>query len=235
MSRVGQHTIREDLYNTTVDSLPDGIEVEPYEGGEVLRKKMLSQSEERGKTTEPRTIAQFYDLFKRVLEEATAEDGTNYEIRFTEEDTPADTELPAFTVKLLSRRPYADSRGRRELKPRFREEISDPDMPGNRMQVFTQRQDNEVKITVWARTNKIANRLADWVEEKFFEYTWAFRWAGFSPPVIFLGRDGDITENERNQLIHGRPMRFHVVTERITTTSEAIIRRVAVKLGINNS
>jgi hypothetical protein len=233
MTLVGSHNVRDDLYKKLVDDFPDQLPVQRNENADNLREKDLKTPTDRAVTTEPKTIANFYELFSKVVETAETEDGSAYNLIFVEEYPPVDEDLPCLSAKLLSRSPWQDVKGRRELKPRPMHTIPDPEHPGNMMEVYFHRHQNEVEISVWAKTNKAANSISDWVED--YEYQWVFEWGGFSQPIFYIGRGEDKTKEIRGQLVHQRPLRFFVITGRITKKREASIRRITLQLGIDTS
>lgn len=185
-------------------------------------------------TTQAKTIDEFYVLLQKVLEAAVIIDGTDYLIRMTKEWPPIDAALPCFSIKLLGREPWSN-RGRRELAPRLIEELPDPQFPGDVLQIYQRRQLNEIQITCWARTSKTADKLANWLEDKFYEYMWVLQWAGTSQPITWLGRDEDIYREERRQQMYGAPIRFQVVTAKLTYKRATILRRIARTLGITTA
>jgi hypothetical protein len=235
MSRVGENEIRQDLYEEVLEKMPKGQSMETYEKASVLRRKELAQPEQRSVTTQVRNLSEFYDLFRKVMNAAAEVDGLAYTYSLVEEFPPSEEELPAFSCRLIERTPWADTKGRKELVPRYMETKADLDQPGSVTEIYFHRQTNIVEVTVWAKTNKVANLLSDWVEEKFFENLWAFQWSGIPQPIVFLGRAEDMKKEVKGQLIHGRPLRFLVNTGRITKRNMATLRKISLKLGFRSS
>lgn len=185
----------------------------------------------RAYTTETKTINEFYELLKKVFDAATVIDGTEYPITITKEYPPIDAKLPVFSLKLLDRRPWS-FRGRKELAPRQMEELPDPQYPGTNLRIHQRRQINEVQLVCWARTSKVADDLANWVEDKFYEYMWVLQWGGLSHPVEWLGRDEDMYRKDRQQQMYGAPVRFSVVTSKITYERVSVLRKLTHLFGI---
>ncbi len=228
---VGASNIRNDVRKTIVDRTPKFLIPNVSEDGQRLRNENLVQPPERSRTTEVRTLMEFYSLFKKVLEAATEIDGTNYPIRFTLDFPPTSTELPCFSIKLVSRNPL-NLRGTKEMAPRFMGEYEDPDYPGELIQEYLVRRYNTVELTVWAKTNKVANQLAEWLEDKYWEYLWALQWGGLAHPVEWLNRGADRYEQIREQQMYGAPTTFGVVTAKITKKRVTAIRKLVLSLGL---
>jgi hypothetical protein len=201
------------------------------ERAERIRDEYIAQPTERARTTEIATLMDFYTLLKKVLEAATEMDGTGYPIQFSLEYPPTGAILPCFTAKLISRAPLK-LKGIREMGPRFVQEYEDPDYPGEVTQEYLVRQANTVEITVWAKTSKVANDMAEWLEDKFWEYLWALQWGGLSHPVEWLGRGEDIYKEVREQQMYGAPLTFNVITGKIRKKRATTIRKLSISLGL---
>lgn len=228
---VGGGGIRDDARQSVRDQAGRTVDIGVNERGQRLRREDLIQPLERARTTEVKTLFEFYDLFKKVLEFATDVDGTNYPIKFTLEYPPTGAELPCFTTKLISREPLK-LRGTREMGQRFMGERPDPDYPGEVVQEYLIRRYNTIEMTVWAKTNKVAQEMVEWLEDKYWEYLWALQWGGVSHPVEWLGRGGDIYEQEREQQMYGAPTTFGVITGKISKKRVTTIRKLAISLGL---
>jgi hypothetical protein len=201
---------------------------------EAFRKQRVipyGADKRRAHTTQTKTVNEFYELLKKVFDAATVIDGTEYPITITKEYPPIDAKLPVFSLKLLDRRPWS-FRGKREMGPRQIEEVPDPQFPGSNLRIHQRRQINEIQLVCWARTSKVADDLANWVEDKFFEYLWALQWGGVAHPVEWLGRDQDKYLVERQQQMYGAVVRFSVVTSKITYERVSILRKLTHLFGI---
>ena len=225
-SRIRTDARREVRARTPLEQIPNLLE-----GAGRIREENVTQPFDRSRTTEISTLVGFYELLKQVLETATEMDGTNYDIRFTLEFPPVSAVLPCFSTKLVSRRPLK-LRGTREMGPRFMQEYEDPDYPGEFIQEYLIRQYNTIEVTIWAKTNKVANQMGEWLEDKFWEYLWALQWGGSSHPVEWLGRGTDRYEQVREQQMYGVPTTFGVITGKITKKRVTAIRKLAISLGL---
>jgi len=229
--RVGANRIRPDVRQNIIDRTPFEQIPTLIEHIDNLDLGSLLESKERARTLEIKDILDFYSFFKKVLEYAKEEDGLNYPITFSMEFPPSETNLPCFVGRLISRSPFSPN-GTKEKAGRFMGEYEDPDYPGELLQEFLFRQQNMVEITIWAKTNKVANELASWLENKFFEYLWAFQWAGFAHPIEWIGRGSDQYQLVREQDMYGTPFTFKVITGKIVVKRVTALRKFAFSLGL---
>lgn len=185
----------------------------------------------------------FTDLVVTVLDEQQDREEVpdKLRVRLVQDMPPEGVETEVITFGLVRRQPGAFSKGQAlggnvlEMKPHIRGVEVDPTRPGHRVIIQGQHFDNEIMLVCWARTNKQANIRARWLEDTLKMWTWYVRFNGIQD-FYFLGQDEDIhmTLDNTNQVLHGRPMRFYVRTERITTVLEPIIRHIVVKYNLGN-
>jgi hypothetical protein len=228
---VGQSGIRTDARQAILDRTPKEIIPSLIEDGGRIRAAKVVEPRDRARTTEVGNILDFYKLLKKVLETATEMDGTSFDIRMTLDYPPEDAVLPCFQVSLLNRVPF-QARGTQEISPRFMQEYEDPNFPGEIVREYLTRQQNTIQVTIWAKTNKEAYRLSEWLEEVFQQYLWALKWGVTPHPIRWDGRDKDIYEQEREQQMYGCPHMFTVVTEKITKKRITAIRKLAIEVGL---
>jgi hypothetical protein len=198
--------------------------------------------EERLRQPKPaQDIDGFTDLVMRIIEEQQNSEEVllKNRVKFLQDFPPGDIETEIITFGLLRRLPASMSQGQhfnqnvREVKPHIRGIEDDPTRPGYKVITLGQRFENEIVFTCWAKTNKQANRRARWLEDTLRNWTWYLRYEGIVD-YYFLGQDEDIvlkldgTEN----VLMGRPMRYWVMTERLSHVLEPTIRRIVVKYGL---
>jgi hypothetical protein len=229
---VGESNIRNDVRQTIIDrTLSQKVPTSLSEQADRIRHENIAQPFDRARTTNVRNLFEFYELLKKVLEFATEVDGTSYPINFSLEFPPSATLLPCFTAKLVSRRPLS-LRGTKEMAPRFMKEEPDPDYPGEMVQEYLIRRYNTVELTVWAKTNKVAQEMVEWFEDVYWQYLWALQWGGLSHPVEWLDRGSDRYEQVREQQMYGAPTTLGIITGKITKKRVTTIRKLAVYLGL---
>lgn len=140
------------------------------------------------------------------------------------------------SFKIVKREPGAFGKGKpgnpthRSLSPRHREEKDDPENPGMKLITYVQEFDNWIEISNWAATAKQASKRALWLQDALVEYAWYFALQGFGK-LLFIERLEDVTVDINSaSRIFARPMRYYIRTQRITTISEAKLRKVRINL-----
>jgi hypothetical protein len=204
---VGASLIRNDARKDLIDGTPKTTNQRFVEDGQRIRRADLVQPEFLSRTTTVATITEFYNLLKRVFQAATENDGTYYDLRFTKEYPP-------------------------EMAPRFMYESEDPDYPGEMVQEYFLRQQNEIELTVWAKNNSTATEIAEWAENKYWEYLWALQWGGIAHPIRWMGRKKDNYEEVRNQSMNSSTMTLQVITGTIIKKRATILRKLQMSLGL---
>lgn len=226
-------TINEKLYNDLhrKNQANKQVQTSQNQDGTVLRRAEVGDSQERSVNSPPRPVSEFFPLFQKVLDIADEQDGTKYNLKVTEgypTDPNIKTEFPLVTFRVLSKSP-AD----RELKPRLLRVVPDPDFPSDTLSIFQRSYDCRIEMVLWTRTNKDANVLIEWIEDKFFEYLWYFEWIGGYKHVIYTGRGEDDTDMVNDQSLHKRTLKFSLKTSKITKKREAQIKKIKLELNVN--
>ena len=185
-------------------------------------------------------IPDYFKLVGKVLGLQQKNEGAKnllaYMEDFPEEDDNINGEV--ITYSILERKPGTfeqtgissalSERNIRQRRKMFREVTADPEYPGSRLYSYGQWFDNVVAFRVWARTNKVANKRALWLEKTLEQWEWYLTASGVSK-AIYLGRDEDQVFTPNNFKVSCRTLRYFVRTERITTVREQILRSLIIK------
>ena len=192
-------------------------------------------------TGDAKDIDGFYLLVQEVIADRLARENIAAEHRpiFTEENPPTDARSEVITFKLLSRCPGVISQGkqlapgRQEWKGRHRDIMPDPDHPNKKLHIYSQVFDNVIELCCWAKTNKVANARALWLERLIADYTWYFKLSGVAQ-VRFHERTADMHEanDTDGNKIFSRPLKFYVRTERISNVSEYVLGDILLKTTV---
>lgn len=154
---------------------------------------------------------------------------------FTEDFNPDEIRAETITVCLKGRKPMSTGQGKhgsggsQEWKARLRGIYDDPTKPNKKLYIFGRRYDNRVRIECYARTNKVANVRALWLEALMDEYMWFFRYEGCGQ-IRYDGRDEDGHKviGSDNKLIC-RPLNYYIMTEKLFEISEYVMRSLIIK------
>lgn len=143
-------------------------------------------------------------------------------------------------------------RGTQEIKPRFREFIAVfgdyakqwvigsnvstlegfGELTGY-VKISAQAFDNLVQYNIWARSNYEVEALTEWFEEYMEAYTGMYREAGIVQ-MVFDRRVRDDTLVQMKNGYHVRSVLYYVRTERVRVESISPIKRVDLKINVND-
>ena len=149
-------------------------------------------------------------------------------------------EKETISISFASRSPGMFAQGRpqenkvKNLRPVLRQVVDDPDNPGYKRAILGYYYDNIIRITAWARTNKVANKRAIWLENLMEEYNWWFVYSGVNR-IIYEGWQSPVFLDINNNLYFGRPIDFYVRTEKLTNVSQKTLEEIQLRLSVSNS
>jgi len=217
-----------EILRALVDNL-----VEALESGEAKTETLRSPSAAIN-------INEFFGLVGKVLLKQEEYEGADKKLLYTADwpDNEDNLDEERITYSVSERKPGTfeakpfgralSNRNLRQYKRFFRESIEDPDYPGCKIFSYGQFFDNLVEFRVWARTNKVANLRAIWLEETLDRWEWFMKASGVTQ-MHFHERMADTVVAPGNHKIACRTLRFYVRTERITVYREHILRSLVVE------
>jgi len=109
--------------------------------------------------------------------------------------------------------------GRKEIKPRIRQIITDPDYPDFHIKILGQWFDNMIKFDCWSVTNKGADSLISWFEDFLFRYTWVWKKNGVQE-ILYMSRSMDEEVTRWRDDIVNRTLYYYFRTEKIIPIRE---------------
>jgi hypothetical protein len=230
--------LRTILPPSLVNQPSPGVVITPYftrivEAGE--------RGSDRLRTPNPaKNLNEFYQLVGNVIGDYERRAGVtdDAKVHFTEEDPDYPKEKSVIvSYSLVKREPGTFSQGKpgegnvRNLNYITREEIEDEENPGYKRAILGYIHDNEVKFTIWAKTNKVANERALWFEGLMQEYSWYFTSQGVSR-CLFQKREKDFVSEVNDVKMYGRPIHYFLRTETLITISQKKIELIEVESGL---
>jgi len=184
-----------------------------------------------------KTVVEEYEEKKHLVEDArvlvTYENPDQRLEDLTQERSPKGI----LSISIRRRQPGAFGGGApfeqkvKNRRPILREEIDDPENPGYRKATLGYFYDNVMRITCWARTNKVANELGLWFEGLMEDYLWWFRYSGVNR-ILFQDRGPDMVEDIKGIRLYGRPIDYFVRTERLTVVSQKKLEQILIRCQI---
>lgn len=196
---------------------------------------------ERTRTPRPaKNIVQVMELIQQAFLDYEARTNASEEakIRVTYEKPDTDQDLETISICLAQRDPGMFAQGSpmsggtkvKNRRPLLRDILDDPDNPGYKRAVFGFFYDNIVRLTCWARTAKVANERALWVEDVMEEYTWFFVFSGANR-VLYDGRRAEVVHDIKGNRFYGRPVDYFVRTEKLRNVSQKVLEQICVQMS----
>lgn len=205
------------------------------------RNDSTRAASERSKTPgNAKSLLEFFELVRQAVVDLQnrASVPTEHRVLFTEEEPDTKSVSESITFSTIKKVPGAFSGGTpfegntKNLKPMIRESTVDLENPGYRKAILGYWHDNLVRFTCWARTNKAANKRAEWFENLMNEYVWWFAMQGVAR-CIYMGQGTDIVTVADNNKWYGRPLDYFVRTEKISVFSEKTLEEILLRLSIS--
>lgn len=138
------------------------------------------------------------------------------------------------TFRLISRQPAnlstdARSRPQRSFKNSY--SYKDKNYGDNVIEVMNRPLDHEIEFTVWATSNKLANKRVIWLENLLLTQTWVYKSQG-ADRFHFIKRlqDGYLTTGQ--QRIFYRPLRFFLRFNEFLIKANYQIKNMELELGL---
>ena len=123
---------------------------------------------------------------------------------------------------------------RKEIKPRLRQTIPDPDYPDYHIEIYAQWFDNLIQFDCWATTNFGADTLIEWFEDFMFKYTWVFKKNGVQE-MLYTGRHTDETVTKWRDDIVNRSVDYYFRTEKIVPLRLHDLTRIDILAGLEDT
>lgn len=236
MAECGESTLRVDLLSEELSTPEQKIKVITESAYNTIVRNAV-RLEQKTRTPGPaKNILEVMDLIKSAVEdyETRTHSTTDSKINIVYEEPDKLTNLEALTIKLIRREPGMFGQGTafenktRQLKPLLREEVDDLENPGYKRAILGQFYDNILRLTCWARTNKVANERSLWLENVMEEYAWFFAYSGVNR-ILYYGRGPEDTITVDQSRVYGRCLDYFVRTEKIVTISQKELECIVVR------
>lgn len=182
------------------------------------------------------TLDRFFDLSQRLVTDACERSGQPL-VPLSEEYPPDDfasfgDEL--ITYQIISREPAnmsADGTSRPQRGHRQSYSARDPRVGDNIIEVHERPLDHEIEFTCWAKSNKLANYRAVWLENLFTAHKWVFTSNGASR-FHFIRRLSDGYQTSGSQRLFSRPLRFFLRFSEFLSKANYEIKNVEVVMQL---
>jgi hypothetical protein len=123
--------------------------------------------------------------------------------------------------------------GRPQRKSRFSHDLQDPRLPNKSVVVESRPIDHLIEFTCWAKTNKIANKRALWLEKLFVTHSWAFEVQGVER-FFWKDRGPDTFMTSGGQRLFYRPINFFVRFSEFEIRTTPLLRALQFNIGVKS-
>jgi hypothetical protein len=141
------------------------------------------------------------------------------------------------TYKVLRREPGTIQAhpfdARKEIKPRIRQIIPDPDNPNHHMSVWAQWFDNVIRFEFWTTTANGGDSLVSWFEDFLYKYTWVWKKNGVQEILYWRRAIDDEVTKWRDDLNY-RSLEYYFRTEKIVPVRTHDISQIDLYVGLSS-
>lgn len=239
------------------ESLPEGlpsveerVTVASVEGMEVIRKEEiaidiaspfeLDVSAFLPNIT-PLTLPTFFEKISAIIEDAQDREGivSNKFIELTEEYPPdnfGDDENERICFRVLRREPArmnAKGTGRPQRGYSFYYDLIQPKDPNKVIIVESRPVDHRIEFSCWAKSNKLANARALWLEQLLTDHSWALQIGGVER-FWWEDRGPDTYMMSGGQRLFYRPLNFFLRFREFAVRASPAIRNIQISYSLPN-
>ena len=186
--------------------------------------------------TQQFNLDRFFSLTQQIIDDASKREGKP-SVQLVEEYPPIDMAKlgsEVITFRILSRQPAnmnPEGTGRPQRTFRSSYTSKDKNYGDNIIEFLNRPLDHEIEFTVWALTNKLANKRVLWLEDLLIRSTWVYRSQG-ADRFYYIRRLADGYLTSGNQRLLYRPLRFSLRFNEFLIKSHYEIKNVELELGI---
>jgi len=186
----------------------------------------------------PLTLTNFYELTSQIVSRQQDLEGilSDKKIRVVEDYPYADMESfgeqGIIVFRTISREPAGlgkDGISYKQKSWRYYFELTVPEIPKHRLIVENRPIAHKVEFSVWAKTARIANQRAIWLERLLIDNSWQFKVKG-ADRFIWDGRLADTYMNVSGQPLFQRPNRFTVILNEFRVTAEPLTSEINIEI-----
>lgn len=187
----------------------------------------------------PMTLPLFFEIAGKLIEKAQESAGvvSGKRVKLTEEYPPEPFEGfgdEVVVFRLLSRRPAlmnSSATARPQRKAAYSYDFLDPEYPNKVIVVEARPLDHVIEFSCWAKSNKLANKRALWIEKLFVTNDWVFLSQGVER-FYFDSRGPDTYTTTGGNRLYYRPINFFVRFKEFEAKAHSQIKRINFEVGL---
>ncbi len=191
------------------------------------------------------TLPRFFSVAAEVINDAQAREGKisskrvplveEYAAEYMSEMGDEGDEVIAFRV--LRRRPSPmnpSATDRQQRKAMFSYSLQSKNHPNKVIEVESRPVDTLIEFSCWAKSNRLANLRALWLEKLFISYSWAFAVKG-AERFYWEDRGADTYMTHGQQRLFYRPLNFTLRTREFEVKTRPALRSIDVEFSLRRS
>ena len=192
--------------------------------------------------TTPMSLTRFFQIASDIITDAQERDGVDSEslVSLAEEYPPdrmSDFGDEVICYRVLKREPAnmnAKGTGRPQRKSIYSYDVRSANYPNKAVIVESRPIDHLIEFSCWAKTNKLANERALWLEKLFVNHAWAFEVQGVER-FFWKGRGPDTYMTSGGQRLLYRPINFFVRFREFELKATPLLRTIEFSAGVDLS
>jgi len=188
--------------------------------------------------TNPLTLEEFFSTASNLIADAQKRSGIleNKIVKLVEEYPPETMDTygdEVITFKVVSRKPGMMNKtgtGRPVRKSTYSFESGSPNYPNKILTVESRPVDHIVEFNCWAKTNKLANDRAIWLEKLLINNAFVFEIKG-AERFYWEARHSDTYMTVGGQRLFYRPIHFFLRFREFDIKAESILRELLISIN----
>ena len=192
----------------------------------------------------PNTIAMslpgFFDLTSDIIEKSQTNDGisASSQVKLTDNYPPEEFHNfgnEVIVYRVIKREPANMNQkgtGRPHRRNTYSYDMQKPNYPNKSIIVESRPVDHTIEFSCWAKTNKIANDRAIWLEKLLINNSWRYQAKGVQR-FYWEGRRPDTYMTSGEQRLFYRPLRFFVRFREFEAKLYSLIKNIEIINGEN--
>jgi hypothetical protein len=192
--------------------------------------------------TTPMSLPRFFEIAANIISDAQDRDGViaDKKVSLVEEYPPdriSDFGDELICYRLLKREPAnmnTKATGRPQRKSMYAYDVRTSTHPNKTIVVESRPIDHLIEFSCWAKSNKLANSRALWLEKLFVNHAWAFEVQGVER-FHWKNRGPDTYMTSGGQRLLYRPVNFFVRFREFELKASPLLRTIEFEIGADKT
>ena len=192
--------------------------------------------------TTPMSLPRFFEIAGNIISDAQDRDGVDADkkVSLVEEYPPdriSDFGDELICYRLLKREPAnmnTKGTGRPQRKSMYAYDVRTSTHPNKTVVVESRPIEHVIEFSCWAKSNKLANSRALWLEKLFVNHAWAFEVQGVER-FYWKNRGPDTYMTSGGQRLIYRPIKLFVRFREFELKASPLLRTIEFSVGVDKT